>query len=433
MDNWRQDWVNRQVLDTEEKQPMPKNFELGLDFINRNKDSDNWFLQLETFDPHEPFYTMNKYKDLYPRDYKGNHYDWPNYGKTDDSDITIEHIQKEYAALVSMCDVYLGKVLDIMDEHNLWEDTMLIVNTDHGFMLGEKEWYGKNIQPFYNEISQIPFFIHDPRSNKVNERRQALCQTIDLAPTLLEFFDQPIPSSMEGKSLKPVIENDEPIREAALFGMHGGHINIVDDSYIYMRANVTADNGPLYEYTLMPAHMHHMFKTSEFKGMTLTEENEYSYIDCKVMKIPCKSYLQSSIYGHLLFDAVNDPCQEHPLENKEAEFNMVKKQISMMIKGEAPEEQFERLGYEKKLHITIDDLYRIKEKKLEPLSAESSLASILADEHGKAVLEQFLGEHLNNPMLKMAMGLSLRQLQEIAGDKFPQMLVDGIDKALRSD
>ena len=36
-----------------------------------------------------------------------------------------------------MCDEQLGRLLDYMDEKNLWEDTMVIVNTDHGYMLGE--------------------------------------------------------------------------------------------------------------------------------------------------------------------------------------------------------------------------------------------------------------------------------------------------------
>lgn len=431
LDNWRQDWVNRKYIDTEDKQPMPMNFELGIDFIERNKTEDNWFLQIETFDPHEPFYTMEKYKNLYPRDYQGNHYDWPNYGKVDDPEATVDHIQKEYAALVTMCDVYLGKVLDMMDENNMWQDTMLIVNTDHGFMLGEKEWYGKNIQPFYNEIVNTPFFIYDPRNKKVGERRGALCQTIDLAPTLLEFFGQEIPEAIEGKSLTPVINEDTAIRDAALFGMHGGHINVVDDKHVYMRANVTGNNEPLYEYTLMPAHMRDMFKPEEFKGMTLAEEGTFSFINCPVMKIPVNSFLQPSMHGHLLFDLDEDPAQETPLEDQATEYTMAMKMVGLMIDSEAPEEQFERLGYGKKLDMTLEDLFAEPEAVEEALSADSSMGTILSDPRGKAVMEQIMGDHLNNPMMKMAMGLSPRQLQAMAGDKFPAQLVEAIDAALK--
>ena len=160
--SWRHDWVNRQFITTEEAMPQYKTFESGLDFIERNHTEDQWFLQIEAFDPHEPFYTQNEYKKLYPDDYHGKNLDWPDYGINQYGDAATKHVRYEYAALLSMCDRYLGKVLDMMDKYDLWKDTMLIVNTDHGFMLGEKEWMGKNIQPMYEELIHTPFFIYDP-------------------------------------------------------------------------------------------------------------------------------------------------------------------------------------------------------------------------------------------------------------------------------
>ena len=117
------------------------------------------YLQLETFDPHEPFFTQQKYKDLYPHDYDGPHFDWPPYGTSDRPPDQDEHVRQEYAALVSMCDEYLGKLLDTMDELDMWDDTMLIVNTDHGFLLGEHDWWGKVVQPFYQEIAHTPLSV----------------------------------------------------------------------------------------------------------------------------------------------------------------------------------------------------------------------------------------------------------------------------------
>ena len=69
----------------------------------------------------------------------------------------------EYAALVSMCDASLGRVLDLMDELEAVDDTLLIVNTDHGFLLGEHDWWAKNKQPWYNELARTPLFIWDPQ------------------------------------------------------------------------------------------------------------------------------------------------------------------------------------------------------------------------------------------------------------------------------
>ena len=84
-----------------------------------------------------------------------------------------------------MCDRYLGKVLDAMDRYGLWRDTMLIVNTDHGFLLGEHDWMGKNIQPAYDEIAHLPFFIWDPRYKKMGKILQGNINTENVLERLM--------------------------------------------------------------------------------------------------------------------------------------------------------------------------------------------------------------------------------------------------------
>lgn len=183
---WRQDAVNRQYLDTEEKQPQTQTFRLGAEFLETNREADNWFLQIECFDPHEPFYTMPQYKELYPHTSDGVHFDWPEYKPLEEHERGwLEHIRCEYAALLSMCDRNLGRILDLMDRYDLWKDTMLIVNTDHGFLLGEHDWWAKAGMPYYNEIARTPLFVWDPRVGVSGERRGSLVQMQDLAPTLL--------------------------------------------------------------------------------------------------------------------------------------------------------------------------------------------------------------------------------------------------------
>ncbi|WP_157701170.1 sulfatase-like hydrolase/transferase, partial [Salmonella enterica] len=128
---------------------------------------------------HEPFFVPEKYLAQYgckPGDFDG----WVPYycgapGGEDD-----EKVRKFYQALITMCDVYLGQVMDKLKALNLWDDTLFIVCTDHGFLLGEHQWWGKNIMPVYNEIANTPFFIRDPRSQTQGVRRQALAQTIDI-------------------------------------------------------------------------------------------------------------------------------------------------------------------------------------------------------------------------------------------------------------
>lgn len=242
-----------------------------------------------------------------------------------------------------MCDHYLGKVLDAMDAHNLWDDTLLIVNTDHGFLLGEHDWWAKTRMPWYNELAQIPLFIWDPRSEIANERRSSLVQTIDLPATILEFFGLECPPDMEGKPLRGVIADDTPVREYALFGIFSGHVNITDGRYVYMRATKNAD-VQMYNYTVMPTHMRSLFTLHELQAVELSEPFAFTK-NCRMMKIPsAKNPWGITDFDTLLFDVLEDPGQLHPIENPEIEARLIIHMITLMRRNDAPTEQYERLG-----------------------------------------------------------------------------------------
>lgn len=145
------DQVNRTYMNTEEKTPQALTFEAGLEYIDTNYPADNWFLQIECFDPHEPFFCDEKYKKhfdgpLHGEDALGS--DWPPYMPVQESEAVVQTVRNNYAALLEKCDASLGKVLDRMDRYNLWKDTMLIVCTDHGFLLGEHNWWGKTAMTY---------------------------------------------------------------------------------------------------------------------------------------------------------------------------------------------------------------------------------------------------------------------------------------------
>ena len=347
----QQDWINRQYMKSEQEMCQARTFELGLEFMRKFQGEDNWFLQVETFDPHEPFFSQQSWKDLYAHEYRGPFFDWPDYRRVEETPEQVQHIRFQYAALISMCDHYLGQVLTAMDELDLWKDTMLIVNTDHGYLLGEHDWWAKCVQPFYNEVARIPLFIWDPRSRAVAQRRRSLVQTVDLAPTLLEFFGADIPINMEGKPLSGPIAQDASIRETALFGMFGVHVNCTDGRYVYMRAPVNMDSQPIYNYTLMPTHMRNLFPVEEFADVSLSEPFSFTK-GCRLMRIRSPEGMpggepMEKPKEHLLFDLETDPAQERPIQNPEVEEYLVKQIISLMEKNDAPSELFERMGLER--------------------------------------------------------------------------------------
>ena len=342
--NVRQDLVNRSYISEESAMPQAQTFALGSEFIRKNRDSDNWYLQIETFDPHEPFYTQEQWKALYPHEYDGPLFDWPPYTRVDQSPEAVHHMRCEYAALMSMCDHYLGKVLDLMDELDLWDDTMLIVNTDHGFLLSEHDWWGKMRMPWYNELANIPLFIWDPRAGVRDERRSSLVQTIDLPATVLDYFGVDLPPDMQGVPLGETVANDSPVREAVLYGIHGGHVNVNDGRYVYMRGAANEDNQPLYNYTLMPTHMRHRFKVEELQGIELREPFTFTK-DCPTMKVSTeRSPWAIPVFETMLYDLESDPGQLSPIDDAAVEQRMVGKLVDLMRANDAPPEQYERLG-----------------------------------------------------------------------------------------
>lgn len=345
---FKQDWINRQYMQTEEEMPQTKTFESGFEFIRTHADGDNWFLHIETFDPHEPFYALQQFKDMYPHEYNGPHFDSPPYSKIKPKfgDEHEEHIRYEYAALLSMCDFYLGKLLDLMDDLNLWKDTMLIVNTDHGFLLGEHGWWGKCAMPYYNEIAHIPLFIWDPRSGIKGARRSSLVQTIDLPATVLDYFNMPLPVHMQGKPLYKVMTHDEPVREAALFGMHGGQVNCTDGRYVYMRSPVDQANQPLYEYTLMPTKHGYSRAFIEPDRLTKAELAEpFAFTkEHPLLKIPGKAFWPQEWPSSKLYDLHHDPSQASPITDEQAEQTMIDHMVRLMRENDSPPEQYDRLG-----------------------------------------------------------------------------------------
>lgn len=349
------DKVNRSHRCCEEEMPQAKTFASGLRFIEQNHGEDDWFLQLECFDPHEPFDVPEKYKKLYEGLAEdGIDLDWPGYGRASDDPALREHVRKTYAALLSMCDAYLGKVLDAMDRYDLWKDTMLIVNTDHGFMLNEHDYWGKNIMPWYNETAHTPLYIWDPRSQVANERRDALVQTIDLPVTLLRFFGVEPTADMEGYDLAETIRRDAKVRDAGMFGVFGGHACVTDGRYVYMRGIGDGANEPLYQYTYMPMHLYNMFSVQELQTTELAEPFDFTK-GCRLMKIRSEKWVPKDTHArigyvdadyireNLLFDLQEDPQQMHPIQDAALEQKMLEKLVSLMERNDAPQEQYQRL------------------------------------------------------------------------------------------
>ena len=346
-DNWiSQDFANRSMMPDEARQSQSVTFDGGLDFIRRNHDQDDWFLQIETFDPHEPFFVHSCYQDQFPDGYHGPLIDWPDYRPLNESDTPelVEHLRSEYKALLAMCDRNLGRVLDAMDQYGLWDDTMLIVNTDHGFLLGEHQQWAKCHCPFYAEVAHIPLFIWDPRSRAAGVRRSALTQTIDLPATLLEYFGQPIPADMEGRPLRDAIAQDRPVRQSAMFGLYGGQICCTDGSWTYLHSPVQPQ-AEKFEYTLMPmthtAGRRAFMPDEQLRSAQLVQPFSFTK-GMPVLKLENHKNPSQAAYPSMLFREHLEERTQEQVEDLGQTQRMQKLLHTLMEENECPREVFTR-------------------------------------------------------------------------------------------
>ena len=349
-----QNMANREVIKDESDFSSTKCFDEALEFVNTYADIDNWVLQIETFDPHEPFVAPPGYSAQYQMEGQPI-FDWPHYDRYIDGLPENDLLRQNYKALIQHCDTQLGRLLDKLDELDIWDDTALIATTDHGFLLGEHEWWAKNRMPCFNEVANIPLFVHHPdHKEQAGTRRDALTQTIDIMPTLLDCFNYQADFNSTAKSLLPTLSDpQEKLRDVVIYGYFGGAVNITDGRYTYMRypENMLAAN--LNEYTLMPAHMLAPFSRDELERASFCEN--YAFADgFPVMRIPVHKdshWFNSHGPGAMgdcqsvAFDLVADPGQLAPLVGSEAEERLAAEIEKQMKLNNAPDEAFVRLGF----------------------------------------------------------------------------------------
>jgi arylsulfatase A-like enzyme len=347
----RHNIVNREFIKEEKDFPSVQCFASGMDFLERNRDADGWLLQIETFDPHEPFQAPPRFRDKFRTGWNGPIRDWPRYGRVDELPEECEELRANYYAVVSLCDFLLGELLDYFDRHDLWKDTALVVTTDHGFLLGEHDFWAKNRMNMYQEIVHIPLFVHDPRQQGAGERRRALTQTIDLAPTFLDLFGVPAPPEMQGRSLLPLLQADRDLRKGVIFGYFGGAVNVTDGRYTYHRFPPDLSTQEIFQYTLMPTHIWDHFPPEELSGASLAGPFPFTK-GAPVLKVPVSD--RSPMYSNYgpgalledetrLYDLERDPGQESPIRDSTAEDRMIGLMRKLMAENDAPPEAFTRL------------------------------------------------------------------------------------------
>lgn len=342
----RQHWVNRAGFEWENDlaYPTPQCFARAMDFLDHNHDADNWFLHLEVFTPHEPFEAPRRYREQYHDTWNdGYHYDWPFYDRLDpvaDDPAAVAHIRKSYAASLTMADVWLGKLLDRMDRYNLWDDTAVILTTDHGHLLGEHGFWAKNYMFDYRELMHIPLIVAAPGA-PAGARRRALTSAVDLNPTLRDWHGVAPTAHPHGASLRPLLERDASHHDAVLYGYFAKDIGLTDGRYTYCRQ--PRPDSITHHHTAMPVNAMRPKMRAPFEQAELGRFLRHTNLPVYRAAIPSYRH-RDAPDRHLVYDLATDPGQAHPVDDPAREARLAGQMRDLLRRCDAPPCQFERTG-----------------------------------------------------------------------------------------
>ena len=221
-------WDVRAAWRYESDHCSPRTFTLATQWLERHYKED-FFLFIDTWDPHEPWDAPPYYTELYWPGYDGELI-YPVYGRWQEMPgYTEEKVRKAnatYCGKITMVDTWIGHLLRTVENMGLMEKTAIIFTTDHGFYFGEhgglfgkqfmskpdgspcNRWdedatWGPN--PLYKENILLPLLVYVPGIQP--GVHDGLTSAVDIMPTVLDIFGQEIPGFVEGSSLLPKIRD----------------------------------------------------------------------------------------------------------------------------------------------------------------------------------------------------------------------------------
>ena len=217
----------------EEQTCAARVFKTAADLLEEARLKQPFALTIDSFDPHEPWSPPRKYIDMYgDPGYSGPEIGVTRYGFARYfTDEQLRRLRAVYAGEVTMTDRWLGHFMDRFYELGLADNTVIVVLSDHGYLLGDRGYTGKVPSQLHPELAQVPFIIVHPAGKAAGEVSSYFASTHDVGPTLLSMVGVLPPRWMEGTDLSSLLDGEQPAqrREYHYGGMYNRFFIRTDD------------------------------------------------------------------------------------------------------------------------------------------------------------------------------------------------------------
>lgn len=249
----------------EENRYVTRTMNAAIDYLHKIDRNKQFFLWVDSFDPHEPWDPPCVYdpdgKAMYDPDYTGKHMFLPmaELVKGVYTEEELHHIRMLYAEMVTICDRNLGRLMDTVRELGLEDSTLFWVVSDHGQPLGNGEHgHGmmRKVRPWpYEELSHTPSIMRVPGAAK-GQRIKAFIQSVDVAPTVCDWLGIGVHPDMQGKSLLPLVFGQvDKVRDFAIAGYHDYSWAIFTEEWSYIHWLQPDDDGKTMRLKFYRSHI----------------------------------------------------------------------------------------------------------------------------------------------------------------------------------
>lgn len=184
---------------------------------------------------------------------------------------------KDYLRCVKAVDDAIGEVLDYLDKSGLAENTIVIYTSDQGFYLGEHGgWFDKRFM--YEESFHMPCVLRYPNHVKAGTVNKDLLTHLDYAPTLLDYAGVEIPSDIQGRSFRPILDEKtkKPFRDAVYYHYYEypfwhnvqPHYGVRTDRYKLIHYYYNVDIWELYDLQSDPNELNNIYGKEGYQKIT---------------------------------------------------------------------------------------------------------------------------------------------------------------------
>ena len=322
-------------------------------WLDEHASNTPFFLQVESFDVHEPFHVPEPYASMYANGTDLDRFNiWPPYQNrqrqaefmADTTEEELEFLRAQYAGKLTMVDRWFGELTKTLDRLDLWDDTMVIVTTDHGHDLGERGVFGK-MYPHWDTHAHLPMFVWHPTYPGNGQTLSGLTTTIDLFATVLDAAGAPVPERTHSHSILPMLEDpDARVHEAVLYGTFGQGVCCTDGEWTIFKSPTDGDHA-FYSYSALLAKSLGSPPGSVPPIPRPTASGDYiPGADLPQWQVPRRHYPVTN--ENFLFRRSTDPGQRQNLwDDEPAERERMLKMLTEYLEAlGTPPEQFVRLG-----------------------------------------------------------------------------------------